>query len=58
MKVDTLHGLPVCERGYLSSRFNENKATYTETTKWHGQHKPYTNDYPSNLVKGVDTNEQ
>ena len=60
MRVDTLHGLPICERGYLSNRFDEKKATYNETTKWHGQHKPYTNDFPSKLIKGVgeDVNEQ
>lgn len=51
MRVDTLHGLPNYERGYTLSRMNENGMRHNETTKWHGKHKPYANDFPSNLIK-------
>lgn len=54
MNVDPLHGLPVCDGGYISGRaipWNPRYVTCNEITKWHGKHKPYACDFPSELIK-------
>ena len=58
--ADMMGTQPINVVGRKERKGTEKKATYNETTKWHGQHKPYTNDFPSKLIKGAgeEVNEQ
>ena len=49
-RLETLIGLPAIKNGYVSSKINENRINNTSYSKWHMKHKPYQNDYPSELI--------
>ena len=51
MRTDPTHGLPRCERGYVSGNMKPEDLVLPKRTVWHGKHKPYCCDFPPELLK-------
>lgn len=51
MTSEVFRKLPICDGGYVTDYINIRKMTNKDITTWHGKHKPYTCDFPSELIK-------
>ena len=51
MTSEVFRKLPICDGGYVTDYINIRKTAHKELTLWHGKHKPYTCDFPSELIK-------
>ena len=48
--IETLRHLPTVNGGYTLYTLALKNIQFTSLAKWHMQHKPYTNDFPKELI--------
>lgn len=49
-KLNKISGKNCVKYGYSSGNIRENKMRFGEKEKWNFNHKPYQNDYRSDLI--------